>query len=215
MRPFLIVTLDPAIKIDLEIGDRAVDLLAKGDAIELIEHRLMEPLDDAIRLRAHSIFEALATRAEAPAAMMVMFTIAAIYAPMTADVDVECPLQTAAVELALGRRPACGRQKGRPAPAAQSRSASLPMGHQPQPRLRRPFWEGDANGGSVRRHAFDDTSLVHRDDGVDEIAAECPEPRKRAVFVHPGEPAIAGDVRHQNRCEFARLRHGSLDWREA
>ena len=38
---FLIVTLDPAIKIDLEIGDRAVDLLAKGDAIELIEHRLV------------------------------------------------------------------------------------------------------------------------------------------------------------------------------
>src|SRR6202042_692024 len=30
VRPFLIVTLDPAIKIDLEIGDRAVDLLAKG-----------------------------------------------------------------------------------------------------------------------------------------------------------------------------------------
>jgi hypothetical protein len=44
--------------------------------------------------------------------MMVMFTIAAIYAPTTADVDVECPLQIAAVELALGRRPACGRQKG-------------------------------------------------------------------------------------------------------
>ena len=70
-------------------------------------------------------------------ATMVVFTIAAIYAPTTADVDVECPLQTAAVELALGRRPACGRQKGRP-PAAQSRSASLPMGHQPQPMLRRP-----------------------------------------------------------------------------
>ena len=41
-----------------------------------------------------------------------------------------------------------GRQKRWP-PAAQSRSASLPMGHQPQPRLRRPFWENDANGGSV------------------------------------------------------------------
>src|ERR1700733_13463891 len=48
VRPFLIVTLDPAIEIDLEIGDRAVDLLAKGDAIELIEHGLMEPFDDAI-----------------------------------------------------------------------------------------------------------------------------------------------------------------------
>ncbi len=41
-----------------------------------------------------------------------------------------------------------GRQKRWP-PAAQSRSASLPIGHQPQPRLRRPFWENDANGGSV------------------------------------------------------------------
>ena len=48
VRPFLIVTMDPAIKIDLEIGDRAVDRLAKGDAIELIEHRLVEPLDDAL-----------------------------------------------------------------------------------------------------------------------------------------------------------------------
>src|ERR1700677_1399879 len=48
VRPFLIVTLDPTIKIDLEIGDRAVDRLAKGDAIELIERRLVEPLDDAI-----------------------------------------------------------------------------------------------------------------------------------------------------------------------
>ena len=48
VRSLLIVALDPAIKIDLEIGDRAVDLLAKGDAIELIEHRLVEPLDDAI-----------------------------------------------------------------------------------------------------------------------------------------------------------------------
>ena len=52
MRPFLIVTLDPAIKIDLEIDDRSIDLLSEGDAVELIEHRLVEPLDDAIRLRA-------------------------------------------------------------------------------------------------------------------------------------------------------------------
>src|ERR1700729_1562238 len=57
MRPFLIVALDPAIKIDLEIGDRAVDLLAKGDAIELIEHRLVEPLDDAIsHVLGHAAF---------------------------------------------------------------------------------------------------------------------------------------------------------------
>jgi hypothetical protein len=75
----------------------------------------------------------------------VMFAIAAIYAPTTADLDVEWPLQTAAVELALGRRPAYGRQKRRP-PAAQSRSASLPMGHQPQPMFRRPLACGAASG---------------------------------------------------------------------
>ena len=36
--------------------------------------------------------------------MMVTFTIAAIYAPTTADVGVECPLQTAAAELGVGGR---------------------------------------------------------------------------------------------------------------
>ena len=41
----------------------------------------------------------------------------------------------------------CGRQKRRPSAAAQSRSASLPMGHQPQPMLRRPpICEGAASG---------------------------------------------------------------------
>jgi hypothetical protein len=35
--------LDPAIKIDLEIGDRAIDLLVKGDAIELIRASLRKP----------------------------------------------------------------------------------------------------------------------------------------------------------------------------
>ena len=48
MRPVLIVTLDPGIEVGLEFGDRSIDLLAEDDAIELIEHRLVEPLDDAI-----------------------------------------------------------------------------------------------------------------------------------------------------------------------
>ena len=63
--------------------------------------------------------------------------------------------------------------------------------------------------------ALDHASVVYGDDGVDQVAAERPEPRKRAVFVRPGEPAIAGDVGHQNRREFARLRHWSLGRREA
>src|ERR1700691_5355232 len=51
MRAFFVVAPDPIIEVALQLGDGAVNLLAKGDAIELIEHRLVEPLDDAIRLR--------------------------------------------------------------------------------------------------------------------------------------------------------------------
>ena len=52
MRPFLVVALDPGIEIALQFADRAVDFLAKGDAVELVERRLVEALDDAIGLRA-------------------------------------------------------------------------------------------------------------------------------------------------------------------
>ncbi len=48
MRPVLIVTLDPGIEVGLKFGDRSIDLLAEDDAIELIEQRLVEPLNDAI-----------------------------------------------------------------------------------------------------------------------------------------------------------------------
>jgi hypothetical protein len=44
--------LDPGIEVGLEFGDQSIDLLAEDGAIELIEHRLVEPLDDAIRLWA-------------------------------------------------------------------------------------------------------------------------------------------------------------------
>jgi len=52
MRPFLVVALEPGIKVRLEFGDRSIDLFAEGDAIEFVERRLVETLDDAIRLRA-------------------------------------------------------------------------------------------------------------------------------------------------------------------
>ena len=41
--------MDPGIEVALEFGDRSIDLLAEDDAKELIEHRLAEPLDDAVR----------------------------------------------------------------------------------------------------------------------------------------------------------------------
>jgi adenylate cyclase len=56
-------------------------------------------------------------------------------------------------------------------------------------------------------NALDDASVVHGDDRVDEVTAERPEPCQRAVFVRPCEPAVAGDVGHQNRCELAGLGH--------
>ena len=52
MRSVLIAALDPGIEVGLEFGDRSIDLLAEDDAVELIAHRLVEALDDAIRLRA-------------------------------------------------------------------------------------------------------------------------------------------------------------------
>ena len=57
--------------------------------------------------------------------------------------------------------------------------------------------------------AFDDASVVHGDDGVNQVTAQRPEPRERAIFVCAGEPAIAGDVRHQNRCKLAGFGHGA------
>ena len=40
--------LDPGIEIALKVGDRSINLLAEGDAMELVEPRLVEPLDDAV-----------------------------------------------------------------------------------------------------------------------------------------------------------------------
>jgi hypothetical protein len=43
-------TFDPSVNIRLEFGDRAVDFISEGDPVELVEHCLVEPLDDVIRL---------------------------------------------------------------------------------------------------------------------------------------------------------------------
>ena len=42
----------PEVEVGLEVLDRLVELLAEGDAIELVEHGLVESLDDAVGLRA-------------------------------------------------------------------------------------------------------------------------------------------------------------------
>jgi hypothetical protein len=57
--------------------------------------------------------------------------------------------------------------------------------------------------------AFDNAPAVHRDRRVDQIAAQGPEPRKRAVLVTAGEPAVAGDVGDQDRRELSGFCHGA------
>jgi uncharacterized protein HemY len=49
VRPRLII-LRPDIEILLQFADRRIELLAEDDAIELVEHGLVKPLDDAIIL---------------------------------------------------------------------------------------------------------------------------------------------------------------------
>src|SRR5215471_19722710 len=48
----LIVLCNPGIKIGLQLGNGAVELLAEGNAVELVQQRLVETLANAIRLRA-------------------------------------------------------------------------------------------------------------------------------------------------------------------
>ena len=47
MRPFLAVVPDPIIEVGLQAVDRRAELLAEGDAIELVKHGFVETLDDA------------------------------------------------------------------------------------------------------------------------------------------------------------------------
>ena len=56
--------------------------------------------------------------------------------------------------------------------------------------------------------ALDDAAVMHGDGRVDQIAAQRPQPRKRAILVGAGEPAVADDVGHQDRREFPGLGHG-------
>src|SRR5512132_1548558 len=48
----LVVLAEPFVQVGLQLGDRPVELLAKGNAVELVQHGLVEALADPIRLRA-------------------------------------------------------------------------------------------------------------------------------------------------------------------
>ncbi len=58
--------------------------------------------------------------------------------------------------------------------------------------------------------ALDDAPVMRVDGGIDQIAAQPPQPRQRAILVRAGEPAVADHVRDQNRRDFSGSRHGAL-----
>jgi hypothetical protein len=56
--------------------------------------------------------------------------------------------------------------------------------------------------------AFDDAAVMRGDGGIDEIAAQAPEPRQRAILVRSRKTAVADDVRDQDRRDFPGSRDG-------
>jgi hypothetical protein len=56
--------------------------------------------------------------------------------------------------------------------------------------------------------ALDDAAVMRVDGGIDQIAAQPPEPRQRAILIRPREPAVANDIPDQNRRDLAGSRHG-------
>jgi hypothetical protein len=62
--------------------------------------------------------------------------------------------------------------------------------------------------------AFDDAAVMEGDGRIDQVAAERPEPRQNAILVRSREPAIADNVRNQNRRNLPGLAHGAPSgWR--
>ena len=55
---------------------------------------------------------------------------------------------------------------------------------------------------------LDDTAVMQSDGGVDQIAAERAQPRKRPLLVGSGKLAVSGHVRRENCREFPGLGHG-------
>ena len=56
---------------------------------------------------------------------------------------------------------------------------------------------------------LDDAAVMRGDGGIDQIAAQRPQPRQCAILIHAREPAVANNIRDQNRRDFTGLRHGS------
>jgi hypothetical protein len=56
--------------------------------------------------------------------------------------------------------------------------------------------------------ALDDAPVMQGDGRVDQVAAERTQPRQNAILVRSREPAIADDIRDQNRRDLSGLADG-------
>ena len=57
--------------------------------------------------------------------------------------------------------------------------------------------------------ALDDAAMMHRDGGVDQVAAKGPKASEDSIFVRTRKPRVADDVGHQDRRELSGLAHGA------
>jgi hypothetical protein len=64
----------------------------------------------------------------------------------------------------------------------------------------------ELHNGSVAG-ALDDAAMVHGDYGINQIAADRPEPRQGSVFICSGEPAVTDHVRDKDRRDLPGLAH--------
>jgi len=80
MGSLVVVAFNPFIQIGLQLGDGVVDLLAEGDPVERVQHGLVEPLDDAVGLRALGLGAGMIHVLDREVELVfVMFGIAAIF----------------------------------------------------------------------------------------------------------------------------------------
>jgi hypothetical protein len=57
--------------------------------------------------------------------------------------------------------------------------------------------------------------MVHGDRGIDQVAAQRAKSGERAILVRAGEPAVANDIRDQDRRDFPGLAHAAPSGRLA
>ena len=63
--------------------------------------------------------------------------------------------------------------------------------------------------------SLNDALMMGVDGGIDQIAPQPPQPRQRAILILPREPAVADDIRDQNRRDFTHSPHSAPSGRRS